>query len=61
MGFTKKLPVQQLMSWFIGASAVIGCLIVTSCAATPLPPPVSKSAEQKYMINGTYTFGANLP
>jgi hypothetical protein len=32
----------QLMSWFIGASAVIGCLVVTSCAATALPPPVSK-------------------
>ncbi len=57
MGFTKKLQAQQLMSWFIGASAVIGCLIVTSCAATALPLPASKGAEQKYMINGTYTFG----
>ena len=55
MVFTKK-P-QQLMSWFIGASAVIGCLIVTSCAATALPVPASKGTEQKYMINGTYTFG----
>jgi hypothetical protein len=55
MVFTKKLSAQQLMSWFIGASAVIGCLIVTSCAATPVPP--SKGAEQQYIINGTYTFG----